>query len=111
MNACTGTYINEPIRCTDHFFIMLDYYDSVADVPQANEGIDQSGIVCAVKTNAGFIKDINHPRKTRSNLSGQTNALSLSPRKAVTGTVKRQIGQPYLVKETQTSKDLVHDTG
>ena len=68
---------------------MLDNDNSVADIAQALERLDQTLVVTLVKADRGLVQNIEHAHKARTDLGSQADALGLAAGKRRRGTVER----------------------
>ena len=63
-----------------------------------------------VKANGWFVEDVENAHQTGADLCSQPDALGLSPGQCGRATAQREVVQPYIVKERQTSLDLFDDS-
>src|SRR5690349_3771956 len=62
-----------------------------------------------MKSDRGFVENIQHTTQLRSDLRSEPNALSFAAGKGGGGTVQRYIPESHCVQELQPLDDLVHD--
>ena len=60
VNSGAGTHINDVIRRLHCFFIVLNNYESVADIAQVFKRFEKLCIVALVQTYTRLIKNIEH---------------------------------------------------
>ena len=77
--TCPGTDIHDPVRAFHGFLVMLHNDQGVADIPQMVEGGQQFDIVPLVKSDGGFIQNIQHPGQFTAHLGCQPDALGFPP--------------------------------
>ena len=78
MNTGTGSEIHHIVGGADGGLIMLDHNHSVAQVTQAEEGVEQAVVVSLVQSNTGFIEDVEDSHQAGADLGSETDALALS---------------------------------
>ena len=59
---------------------MLDDDERVPEIPQPDKGVDETAVVALVQADGGLVEDVEHTDQSRTNLSGQSDALSLTAR-------------------------------
>ena len=74
----TGTDVNQIVGIEHSVLVVLHHDDGVANVSQFLQGLNQPVVVPLVEADARLIQDVKHPSELRSNLCGQTDALSLA---------------------------------
>ena len=78
--AGPGAEIIQPIGFSDHFTIVLDQNQRVAQILQLFERLQQTGIVAGVESDGGFVQDVEDAGQCAANLSSETDALAFAPR-------------------------------
>src|SRR5882724_3109703 len=89
---------------------MLDYQHRVAEISKFFQRIKQPSVIALMKPDRGFIQHIQHSAQLGTNLCGQTNPLTLSAGQSRSGTVERNIVEPYRIQKLQTLDNFMHDT-
>ena len=74
------TQVHDPVCFTDGFIVMFDDQDSVAQVAQALECLQQPGVVARVQANRRLVEHIQHADQPRADLRGQADALGFAAR-------------------------------
>ena len=107
--AGTRANVDNPICSLNGLFIVLDDDERVTQVSQFQQGIDEPAIVSLVETNTGFIQDIEDAGKARTNLSGESNALSLTTGQRPCAARHTEIVQSHFEQELQTGSNLAQN--
>ena len=77
-SAGTWTDINNVVGTTHHVFIVLNHDNCVAKVAQLLQRTDKSLVVALMKSDRWLVENIEYVYKLRTNLSGQTDTLTLT---------------------------------
>jgi hypothetical protein len=67
--------IDQVIRRSDRFLVVLDYEHRIAEVAQPAERREQSSIVPLVQSDRRLVEDVEHAGELRANLRRQPDAL------------------------------------
>src|SRR5215471_4723425 len=94
MTTGSRPQVNYIVCATDRLFIMLDHQHGVSQVPQVLQCIQEAAVVTMMEPDRRLIQDIQDAAQFRSNLSGQTNPLSLASRQRCSRAVERNIAEP-----------------
>ena len=78
MRARARSKIDDIIRATNSFLIVLDHQHRVAEIAQRRERIQQTLIVSRMQTDRRFVQNVKHAAKLRSDLRRQSNALAFA---------------------------------
>src|SRR5207253_9754155 len=78
----------------------------VAEVTQRCKRVQQTAIVSRVQTNRRLIEHVKHAAQLRSDLCGQTNALSFTARKSCRSAIQCQISETNRFQKSQARPDL-----
>src|SRR5579862_429194 len=81
--------------------IVLDHQHGVAEFLQALERREQALIVALMKSDRRLVKDIQHADEARSDLRGESNALSLAAGEAARRAVERQVFEADIREKIQ----------
>ena len=73
-----GADVDDVVGGEHHVFVVLDDNDGVADVAQLLETGDEFVVVALMKTDAGFVEDIEHVDELRTDLGGEADTLALA---------------------------------
>ena len=85
---------------------MLDHDDRVADVPQAQQGIDQFAVVTLVQPDGRLVQHVQDTDQPAPDLGGQPDALGLSAGQGAGIAVQRKIIEPDVHQELQARPHL-----
>ena len=77
--ACARAKVDEMIRGFHRLLIVLDDDDSVAEVAELSESVEQACVVALVQTDGRLVEDVEDADEPRSNLRRETYALRFSP--------------------------------
>ena len=101
--------IHNPVRFQHGILIMLHHNQSVAQISQILQCLQQLIIVSLMQTDAWFIQNVSHSNKPGTYLCCQSNALCLSSGQCCCCSWKHQIIQTYINQESQSCTDFLND--
>src|SRR5687767_10758299 len=78
MRARAGAKIDNVIRATNSFLIVLNNQDRVAQIAQRGQRIQQTPVVARMQTDRRLVQNVQHAAKLRSNLRRQTDSLTFA---------------------------------
>ena len=110
VGAGTGSDIYDIIRCQHGIFIMFYHYQSIAQIPQILQGIQQFVIVSLVQADTGLIQNIADTYQTGTDLGCQTDTLCLTTGQSSGSSRQRQILQSHIHQEAYSGADLFQHT-
>src|SRR4029078_3017175 len=90
-------------------FIVLDYDDGIPEIAKFSQRSQQTRIVALVKTDAGFIENVEHARQTRADLCRETYPLRLAARKRAALAIQREIAEPDLREKLQARSNFANN--
>ncbi len=99
--------IDQMIGGGDHFPIVFDHQQRIAQVAQPFERGDQSVVVARVQPDRRLVEDVKHAGQAAADLRGESDALRLAAGKRRRGTHKREVAEPDVEQEAQPRADLV----
>ena len=73
--AGAGAEVEQIIGGGDHFAVVLDQDQRVAEVAQVLQGLEQPAIVARVQADGRLVEDVEHAGQAAADLAGQANAL------------------------------------
>ena len=88
---------------------MLDDQDRVAQVAEADEGINEAAVVALVQADGGLVQDVEHAHQPGADLGRQADALRLAAGQRRRGAIQRQILQADIDEEAEPGADLLQD--
>ena len=101
--ASSGAHVDYVVGLQHHVFVVLHHYDRVAFVSQMFQRVDEPYVVSLVKSDAWFVKNIQHVDQFRAYLCGKPDALALSAAEAYGTTGKAQVMQSDIKEKLQSS--------
>ena len=96
----TGAEIDDKVRTLDHLLIVLDYDESISEIPEILERADELNVVALMEADAGLIQDVKHPNELRADLSGQSDTLSFPTREAPRRTIQGKIIESHVQEKS-----------
>ena len=75
MSTGARTKVHHDIAAFDDFPIVLDQHQCIAEIPKLVNSSDQPRVVTWVKTDGGFVQNVQHTREAAAELAGQPNSL------------------------------------
>ena len=104
-----GAEIYDVVGGSNGFFIVLDYDDRVAEIPEAGERAQQTLVVPGMQTDRGLVQDVEDAYEPTADLSSQANPLRLSARKRGGRAPQCEIAKTYVHEETESIRDLLEN--
>lgn len=101
-----GTEIHDEVGTLDHLLVVLDDDESVSQVPQLHERLNQADIVTLVEADARFVKDVEDPDELGADLGREPYPLPFPPGKRTRGAIQRNVVEPNIEQESQSLPDL-----
>ncbi len=110
MLARRRTDVDHVVGRADRLLVVLDDDQRVAQVAEANQGVDQPSVVALVQPDRRLVEDVEDAHQLRANLRGQPDALRLAARQCVGRAVHCQVLEPNVDHELQALADLLEDS-
>ena len=88
--------------------VMLDHNHSVSLIAQMRQCSDQAVIIAWVKTNRGFIEDVEDTDQSATYLGREPNTLTFATTKRRCCSVEGQIVESNVYKKSKTTPNLFH---
>jgi hypothetical protein len=85
----------------DGVLVVLDDEHRVAEVAQADEGVDEAAVVALVQADGGLVEHVEHADEARADLGGEADALGLSPGQGAGRAGQRQVVEADVEQEAQ----------
>src|SRR5215211_6140216 len=73
----TWADVDRPVRRLDRFLVVFHNDQGVAQIPEAQQSLDQAPVVPLVQPDAGLVEHIEDPDKSRTDLRGEPDSLCL----------------------------------
>ena len=86
---------------------MFYHYQSIPQIPQVLQGIQQFVIVSLVQADAGLIQNIAYTHQSGTDLGCQTDTLCLTAGQGSRSSGQRQIFQSHIHQESYSCADLL----
>ena len=100
------TEIQQVVRTLDHFAVVLDHQERVAQVAELFQGIEQAAVVAGVQADRGLVEHVEHAAQSAAHLGRQADALHLAARERGGGPGQRQVVQTHVDQELQPIANL-----
>ena len=68
MHAGTWANVNNMISVPDGIFVVLHYYDSIAQVAQMKQGFQQTVVVALMQADRRFVEDVHDANQPGTDL-------------------------------------------
>ena len=101
--------VSYEIRRPHHGFVVLNNQYRVAQVFQAQQGIDQSVVVVGMQAHRGLIADVKHAGQTGTDLRGKADALGFTSGKGPGGAVHGYVVKADTLQEVDPPLNLFQD--
>ncbi len=105
--AGAGTDVDDPVGGADGVLVVLDDDEGVAEVLEADQGLDQALVVALVQADRGLVEDVEDTDETGADLGGQPDPLGLATRQRAAGTVEGEVVEAHVEQELQPLVDLL----
>src|SRR5215213_9680103 len=99
--------VDRPVGDPDGVLVVLDDDEGVAEVAEAEQGLDEPVVVALVKTDRRLVEHIQHADEARADLRRQPDPLRLAAGERARGPVQRQVVQPDVEEEPKPLLDLL----
>jgi hypothetical protein len=110
VNAGARAHVDDVIGGADRLVVVLDHDHRVAEIAQTLQRIQQPFVVALMQPDGRLVQHIQHARKARADLRGESDALTLASRERARRARQRQIFQPDIVEEQQPRANLLQNT-
>ena len=101
LGACTRAEVDQMIGGFKHFAVVFHHDKRIAQISQPFHGTQKAAVVPWVETNGRFVEHVENAREAGSNLTCQTDPLTLSTRKGWSRTRHGEILEADLHKESE----------
>src|ERR1035437_5383017 len=107
--AGSGAEVKQVVGGAEDVGVVLDDDDSVAQVAQLFQDVDETGGVAGVEANGRLVEDIERADQLRAERGGKLNALRLAAGERGGEAVEGEVLQANGVKKTETRANLLED--
>ncbi len=104
-----GADVDHVVGGADGLFVVLDDDDGVAQVAQADQGVDQLAVVPLVQADGRLVEHIQHSHQAAADLGGQADALRLASGQRAGIAVEGQVVEADVDQELQPGPDFTQD--
>ena len=110
VNSRTGSDIDDVVSAANRRFIVFDDDQAIPEVAQTLEAFEESFIVARMKSDGGFIEDIEHADQTGPDLGRQTNSLGFAAGERCRAAIEAEIAESDLFEKTESFAELRLDS-
>ena len=89
--------------------IVLDDEDSVAEIPQGFEDVDETLRVARVQADGWLVENVERADEMRAERSGELNALRFAAGKSRGKAIERQVVEADFIEELQAAANFFQD--
>ncbi len=105
--AGPGAHVDEVVGRAHRLFVVLDDDHRVAEVAQAQQGVDEAPVVALVQADRGLVEDVEHADERRADLRGQADALRLAAGERRGRALQVEVADADVVEEAEALADLL----
>src|ERR1700731_980530 len=98
--ACARSEIEDIIRGSDGFGVVLDHEDGISQIAQAFENFDQPVGIARMQADGRLIKDVESADQLGSQGRGKLDTLGFAAGKRGGEAIEREIFEPHLTQKT-----------
>ena len=102
-------HFHDVVGGTNRVLVVLDDDDGVADVAEPFNRRDHLDVVFWMKTDAGFVEDVEHAHQPRPDLRGQPDPLRLAARQRAGAAIEPQIVEPDTQEQFEPSSNFIQE--
>ena len=102
VDAGAGAYVDDEVGFADGVFVVFDDDKSVSEVFELLQGLDQLMVVALVKTDGGFVEDVEDAHEVGADLGCEPDSLRFSARERSRTPRQRQVSEPDFFEELQS---------
>ena len=107
VHARPRTQIDDVVGGSQGLLVVLDHDQGVAQIPQAQQGVQQPPVVPLMQTDRGLVQDVQYPHEGRTDLGGQADALCFPAGQRRGPSLQGQVLQTHVDHEGQSVADLL----
>ena len=104
-----GADVHHVVGRADGLLVVLDDDDGVAQVAQAQQGVDQLAVVPLVQADRRLVQYVEHPYQAAAYLGGQPDPLRLPAGQSAGVAVEGEVIEADVDQELQPRPDLAED--
>ena len=107
VHAGARPQVDDPVGRAQRLFVVLHDDESVADVAQEYERVDEALVVALVQADGRLVEDVEHSHERGTDLSGETYALGLASRQGSCLALESQVLEADVAHEVEPRSDLL----
>ena len=108
--TCLGTYVYYPVGGTHDVLVVLHHHHGIAKVAELVQDLYEPFRVARVQAYGRFVQNVKAAHQSRTERSGQVDALALAARQGVGQTVEGKVRQAYVHQELEPGPYLHQQT-
>ena len=109
--ARAGADVDDVVGDPDGVLVVLDHDHGVAQVPEAQQGLDQLVVVPLVQPDRRLVEHVEHPDQAAADLRRQPDALGLAAGQGAGRAVEAQVVEADVEQELHPGLDLLAAPG
>ncbi len=109
MNTRTGPQVHDLICGHDRLFVMFDDDNGIAEIAEMPECVQQALVVSLMQADGWLVENIHDANQAGTNLTGKSDALSLTAGQGFGTSVQAQVFQPDIAEKTQAILDFLEN--
>ena len=107
--AGAGAEVEQVVGGGDHFAIVFDQDQRVAEVAQLFQRLQEPLVVARVKPDRRLVEDVEHAGQAAADLAGEADALRFAAGECRAGAAEREVIEADIDEELQPVRDLADD--
>ena len=101
-----GAEVEQLVGAGDHFLVVLDHQQRVAEVAKFVERLDQAQVVARMQADRRFVEHVQHAGEAAADLARQANALRLAAGERRRRAAEREVFEADVDEELQAVADF-----
>ena len=102
-----GADVDDPVGVTDGVLVVLDHDQGVAEVLEADQGLDQPLVVALVEADRRLVEDVEDADQAGADLGRQPDPLGLTAAEGARGPVEGEVVEADVEQEVEPLQDLL----
>ena len=105
--AGAGADVDDVVGLGDGLLVVLDDDDGVAQLAEAQEGVDEAAVVALVEADGRLVEHVEHADQAGADLGGEPDALGLSPGQGAGVAGQGEVVEADIEEEAHAGVDLL----
>jgi hypothetical protein len=105
VHAGAWAEVDDVVGREDGLAVMLDDEHRVAEVAEAELGLDEARVVARVEPHGRLVEHVEHPDQRRADLRREADALALAAGERLGAAVEREVPEAHLDEEADARAD------